>query len=67
MDYSKDEDKQLPRVGHLTGLLQSSHFLCSYGRLPNTGDNEEMSLKVVYRVKIYVYSKHGCTLKPQFY
>ena len=23
-------DKELPRVGHLTGLLQSPHFLCSY-------------------------------------
>ena len=23
-------DKELPYVGHLTGLLQSPHFLCSY-------------------------------------
>ena len=23
-------DKELPRVDHLTGLLQSPHFLCSY-------------------------------------
>ena len=23
-------DKELPRVGHLSGLLQSPHFLCSY-------------------------------------
>ena len=23
-------DKEPPRVGHLTGLLQSLHFLCSY-------------------------------------
>ena len=23
-------DKELPRVGHLTGLIQSPHFLCSY-------------------------------------
>ena len=23
-------DKELPRVGHLTGLLQSPQFLCSY-------------------------------------
>ena len=25
-------DKELPRVGHLTGILQSPHFLCSYLR-----------------------------------
>ena len=27
---SRVGDKELPRLGHLTGLLQSPHFLCSY-------------------------------------